>query len=293
MNEIFPLVSIIMPAYNAEKYIAEAIESVIKQTYSNWELLITDDGSTDETFNIISSFQDNRIHVTQQNNSGVSVARNKGLSLAKGKYITFLDADDLLPFHSLEHRLNHFKSHPEADIVDGKVIIKDRYMQNELRIYKPYYTGNILPRLLALDERVFFNVCYMFKKEILGNVKFTEQMTHAEDLLFYMELANQKPIQYNFISEPIYYYRSGHSSAMTNLDGLEQGYLILLSKINKLKKISLLENLMIHSRVIRILCLSRLKRKEFKLALHVLFIITTSYKNTSKYILYKSSTPKY
>lgn len=278
MNTTSPLVSIIMPAYNAEKYIVESIESVINQTYQNWELLIINDGSTDKTVNLISSFNDKRIQFTEQKNAGVCIARNSGISKAQGKYITFLDADDFLPPCSLEARVNYLESHSNIDLVDGRIIGKDMHMKNSMRIYEPYYTGNLLPRLIALDDRVFFNVCYMFKKEILGDIRFTENMTHAEDLLFYMELSNQTTVQYSYVPETIYWYRSGHESAMSNLDGLENGYLLLLYKVNNLKKISFIKNLMLHLKVARILFLCRLKRKEFILAFKNLFSIICMYK---------------
>ena len=94
MNE---LVSVIMPAYNMEKYIGDSIESVLNQNYINFELIIINDGSSDGTKEIIAKYQhmDERIIYIEQENHGVSVARNVGMSCAKGKYISFLDADDL------------------------------------------------------------------------------------------------------------------------------------------------------------------------------------------------------
>src|SRR5882757_4082321 len=92
-----PLVSVIMPAYNAEKYIAEAINSVKQQTYTAWELIVIDDGSTDNTAAIIKKYAgtDNRIMYTYQANGGQGKARNNGLKKATGEYVAFLDADDL------------------------------------------------------------------------------------------------------------------------------------------------------------------------------------------------------
>ena len=90
------LVSIIMPAYNCEKYIADAIHSVLSQTYTNWELLIVDDGSTDHTADIVGSFEDKRIHFQRNTqNMGAALTRNKALQAAQGRYIAFLDSDDL------------------------------------------------------------------------------------------------------------------------------------------------------------------------------------------------------
>ena len=161
MNERQPLVSIITPAYNAEKYIKETIESVLGQTYKNWELIIVNDGSTDSTEEIIKSFDDSRVVLLSQKNSGVSSARNLGMQSSKGKYITFLDADDVLPPESLKVRVDYLESHPDVDLIDGNISIKDADIKNDIGIYEPYYEGLLLPRLLALDSRVFFNVCYI------------------------------------------------------------------------------------------------------------------------------------
>ncbi len=100
------LVSIIMPAYNCEKYIAEAIRSVLAQTYTGWELIIVDDCSTDNTAAIIASFDDPRI-VYQRNkhNMGAALTRNEALRIAKGEYIAFLDADDLWATDKLEKQI--------------------------------------------------------------------------------------------------------------------------------------------------------------------------------------------
>lgn len=100
------LVSIVMPSYNSEKYIKDSIESVLNQTYSNWELLIVDDCSTDKTVEIIKSFKDERIRLFQNpTNSGAAISRNWALREAKGKWIAFLDSDDIWLPNKLEEQL--------------------------------------------------------------------------------------------------------------------------------------------------------------------------------------------
>lgn len=104
------LVSIIMPSYNTERFIAEAIKSVLVQTYTNWELLIVDDNSNDNTDYIISNFNDKRIrYFKNERNSGAAFSRNKALREAKGKWIAFLDSDDLWLPQKLEHQINFMK----------------------------------------------------------------------------------------------------------------------------------------------------------------------------------------
>ena len=90
------LVSVIMPTYNCGRFIAESIRSVLVQTYPNWELIIVDDCSTDDTAQLIGSFADKRIHyMRNEHNSGAALTRNKALREAQGRYIAFLDADDV------------------------------------------------------------------------------------------------------------------------------------------------------------------------------------------------------
>lgn len=104
---MFGLVSIIMPSYNTSDYIGEAINSVLNQTYKNWELIIIDDNSTDNTANIVQSFDDSRINYLVNNeNKGAAYSRNRALRKAKGNWIAFLDSDDIWYPNKLENQLN-------------------------------------------------------------------------------------------------------------------------------------------------------------------------------------------
>lgn len=101
------LVSIIMPSWNTERFIAETIQSVLAQTYTNWELLIVDDCSTDNTDSVVESFHDDRIkYFHNKKNSGAALTRNKALREAKGEWIAFLDSDDLWKPEKLEHQID-------------------------------------------------------------------------------------------------------------------------------------------------------------------------------------------
>jgi len=102
MNDI--KISVILPVYNVEKYLRKCIDSILNQTHINYELIIIDDGSTNNSGNIYDEYKlkDNRIQVIHQNNQGLSVARNVGIDLAKGKYITFIDSDDYIDKKYLE-----------------------------------------------------------------------------------------------------------------------------------------------------------------------------------------------
>jgi glycosyltransferase involved in cell wall biosynthesis len=109
---VSPLVSIIIPVYNSAKYLAECIDSALAQTWISKEIIIVDDGSTDNSLNIARKFDNKTISVFQQENKGASVARNKGLAEAKGGFIQFLDADDLLSANKITDQLNLLLQHP-------------------------------------------------------------------------------------------------------------------------------------------------------------------------------------
>lgn len=109
-----PLVSIIIPAYNAAKHIAESIQSAISQSWANKELIVIDDGSTDETLDIIKSFDNQVIKVFQQAKSGASATRNRGILESKGDYIQFLDADDILSTYKIEQQVLAIANHTNA-----------------------------------------------------------------------------------------------------------------------------------------------------------------------------------
>ena len=218
-----PLISIIMAAYNAEATIAEAIESVLMQTYQQWELIIVDDGGTDNSYDISISFGDDRIQVIRQANEGVSIARNFGLRQMSGDYFCFLDADDTLPCQSLSARLKKFESSLEIAFVDGKIQVMDSTLTQVLEVREQTYFGNPFAALLKIDNSCFFGPTWMVRRDPNFNYEFKPGLTHGEDLLFYMMISQRGGV-YAAVDEVIYNYRSGNQSAMSDLDGLWKGY---------------------------------------------------------------------
>ncbi len=116
-----PLVSIIIPCYNSEKWVSDAIQSCLDQTYSNIEIIVVDDGSTDQSVEAVQMFKDPRLKIIQQENRGVCAARNRGLSEAKGEYINYLDADDLIIHNKVESHLKAIR-HKNRAIAAGYAI---------------------------------------------------------------------------------------------------------------------------------------------------------------------------
>ena len=160
------LVSILMPTFNAEKFIKAAVESVQKQTYENWEMILVDDASTDETVKIIADFaqKDSRIkHYQLQTNSGNGFARNIALEKASGKYIAFLDADDLWFPEKLEKQIQFLKANNLSftfsfyDCIDDNGNNLNRRVQTPIPLtYKQLFFCNYVGNLTAIYDADFF-----------------------------------------------------------------------------------------------------------------------------------------
>ncbi|MEL7003918.1 MAG: glycosyltransferase family A protein, partial [Bacteroidota bacterium] len=225
------LVSIIMPVYNGEKYIAEAIESVLSQSYDHWELLIINDGSIDNTASIISKYKDKRIRYFEQQQSGVSAARNTGIKNINGDFLCFLDSDDMLSVDSIAKRISLFIRDQELTFIDGTVMIMDSQMKEVLEVRKHSFKGEPFEALLRLDEDVFFGPSWMIRLEDSKKYAFLEELTHGEDLFFYICIS--KGGYYTAIDDVVLLYRKSSGSAMSNLKGLENGYGQLLRSIRR------------------------------------------------------------
>lgn len=200
-------VSVIIPAYNYGRYIAQTLESVLKQSCGNWECLIIDNGSTDNTYEVVAPFlSDERMHYVKQDNLGVSVARNVGLHLAKGEFIQFLDADDLIEYNKLETEINYLKQNPGTDLVYGDMrYFKTTQPQQLFYSYacsdkddKPwmsYASGSGKP----LAEQFLNGNCFvisspLFRKSSLKDIGFFDssiQYNEDWDLWFRMALAGK------------------------------------------------------------------------------------------------------
>lgn len=231
------LVSIIMPAYNVASFISEAIHSVIAQNYENWELLIINDGSTDNTAIEINKFADKRIKSFHQENKGVSAARNVGLSQMQGEYFCFLDADDRFFKESISARIEKFRSDQELKFVDGVVIKKNENLEKTISKWVPTFQGEPVRDLISLTGNSFFGPSWMIKRDRSQHYSMKEGLTHGEDLLFYILIALNGG-NYGFVDIPVLVYRVHGKSAMQNLKKLEIGYINLYQELSLHKMIN-------------------------------------------------------
>lgn len=170
MKKNCALVSVIVPTYNREDFIGEAIDSVLAQTYPDWELIIVDDGSEDQSADIIHQYaeKDKRIHYFYQENQGQSVARNLGLRQSQGDFICFLDSDNRWLPEKLAQGIQTFEQVPDVHVVYGDIITIDEQGQEITRDNMTRYSGFIAPRLIK-DNFVTMNTA-MAKRVCFDNM---------------------------------------------------------------------------------------------------------------------------
>lgn len=267
VTRLTDLVSIIMPVYNGEHFVAEAIQSVVDQSYEHWELIVVNDGSTDNTKRVTLDFSDTRIRYFEQPNRGVSSARNFGIREMRGKYLCCLDADDFLPPNSIFSRLKVFQSSEDISFVDGRVLIFDSALATARSEWAPTFKGVPFHQLVRLNGRCFFGPTWMMKAEKVGDLMFDEKLSHGEDLLFYISIG--KNGIYNYTNECILHYRSNPNSAMSNFDGLANGYSYICSTIWRLyhTDMSMLDRILILFRSRKIMFLTFWSQEEYLKAL--------------------------
>jgi glycosyltransferase involved in cell wall biosynthesis len=143
-----PLVSVIVPAYNYARYLGDALDSVRAQTYREWECIVVDDGSTDDTAAVAQRYAglDPRVRCVRQENAGLAAARNAGLHLSRGELIQFLDADDLLAPHKLQLHADFLAAHPDTDIVYSEVGF---FRSDAPRDWRPSLGGRLSRSIMA------------------------------------------------------------------------------------------------------------------------------------------------
>jgi len=189
MKNISPFISVLMPAYNAEKYIGEAIESVLNQIFTDFELLIINDGSTDRTEKIILSYNDNRIrYIKNEKNIGVSATRNKGIELAKGKYCALLDADDIALPQRFKKQVDFLETHTDHVLCGSWAYLINSKGKKTGRI--KFIDNDNLLKISYLFSNALINPSVMLRTEILKKIKFRQEFLAAGDFDLFLRIVD-------------------------------------------------------------------------------------------------------
>lgn len=183
------MVSVVVPVYNAEDNISNCIKSVLNQTYRDFELILINDGSTDDTEKIINYFleKDERIKVISRENKGVSFTRNEGIALSKGEYITFLDSDDYIDNSFLSSFVKEMEcTNPDLVVTGYNKIEGDNVTKNIPAINGSYSIDELGCVYKDIFKMAILNPCWnkMYKSQYVKDIKFPEDMSLGEDLIF-------------------------------------------------------------------------------------------------------------
>jgi len=222
-------ISVVVPAYNVERTILETIESVQQQTFSDFEIIVIDDGSTDQTSEIVKSLEDERIKIFSYPNGGLPVARNRGISHATGKFIAFIDADDLWTSDKLELQLAALQQHPEAGVAYSWTSDFVDEQKENLYSYEPmFFEGNVLPNLLVKNFLVSGSNPLIRREAIESVGEFDPMLKSCEDWDFYLRLA----AKWNFVVVPKWQilYRRSSTSMSSKVEIMETAALTVLER---------------------------------------------------------------
>ena len=213
------MVSIIVPVYNVEEYLRECVDSVLNQTYSDVEVILVDDGSTDQSGNICDEYakMDSRIKVIHKKNGGVSSARNAGIEVASGERIIFVDSDDCIHPRLLE-------SYRELD--DDSVTLLCDYT-TDMEEWKRFSLNDFQEHMEFVARKKFMKLFYKdymnppfnkyFRADIIREhqIRFPEDMSLGEDLIFNMKYLAAAKSDYRILHGPFYYYRENRAGSLS------------------------------------------------------------------------------
>ncbi len=210
-------ISVVVPVYNTAKYLPECIESLLNQTHQNLEIILVDDGSTDDSGKIADDYakKDRRIKVIHKKNGGQSSARNRGLKEATGEYLSFIDSDDAIAKNFYEEHLKLYDENTSVTVCGAyyKMLRKNSARNvyiNKLRTRRKHESKKAyILYLLAVDGRMYWSVNKVYKTSVAKKCKFDESINFAEDTKFvldYLNLMNGEP---KFVLKPLYIYNFG------------------------------------------------------------------------------------
>jgi len=224
-----PMISVVIPMFNVEKYIEQSIQSVLTQTYHNFELILVDDGCSDGTLKRVAQFVDHRIRLIQQKNRGLSGARNTGIGASRGFYIALLDADDYWAPDKLAKHLHHLNTHPEVGVsycpslfVDddsnllgiGQFPKLSDVSKQHIFCRNPVGNGSapVIRRSLLNDIGYFGE-----KKDQYRKMYFDESLRQSEDIELWTRISLTTQWKFEGIAEPLTYYRVNEGGLSANL----------------------------------------------------------------------------
>lgn len=209
-----PLVSVILPSFNHRRFVGESIESVLRQTYPNIQLIVIDDGSTDGSADYIASLvEHHRFEFIAQANAGLIATLNRAKQLVRGKYVSLAASDDFYHPKKIERLVDFMESHPEYALVHAKIIQVDDQSKEILRIDEPCFSGRVFGALLCGDFHLN-GLSALVRADVYSQFQYGQ--FYIDDWYMWLRIAEQYPVGY--VDEYLAYYRrhDNHLSGKAN-----------------------------------------------------------------------------
>lgn len=243
-----PLVSVVIPVYNVEQYIEQALASVIAQTYAHIEIILIDDQSPDQSINIVKKkFNDDRIRIIEQSNRGLAGARNTGIRNARGKYIAFLDSDDFWQENKIEKHLQIMQTNPNCGVSFCSSLFVDEQSQSLERYQRPKKKTNYQAKDIFCRNPIGNGSVPVIRKSILEQIAFTtndktdqgipymqyfdESLRQSEDVDCWTRIALMTGTQFEYIDKALTNYRLNNEGLSADVDKQFKTWSVLLLKV--------------------------------------------------------------
>lgn len=231
------MITVLMPVYNGGEYLRSAIESILSQTYTDFEFIIIDDGSTDNTKEIIDSYDDKRIrNFNNTTNQGLIFSLNKGIDNAKGRYIARMDSDDISLPQRFEKQIEYLDKNPDIVVLGslGYNIDENGSVKNIIKL--PEKPGQILTELLF--GNVFIHTSIIAKTEVIRQYRYNKEYVHAEDYYLWSQIAKEHKIAN--LQQPLVRYRV-HENCVSLLKNKEQSECVKRIQLYNLSNLGIAE----------------------------------------------------
>jgi glycosyltransferase involved in cell wall biosynthesis len=224
-----PLVSVVIPVYNQERYIAEAVESVLGQTYPQVELVVVDDGSTDRTAGILAGYAPRLVYI-RQDNSGAAIALNRGIEAAKGEYVGWLSSDDVYMPTKVERQVEHFAAHPDVRLTYTDFNVIDATGRINRIVRCPYYEDRkLFIRQLILGNFINGSSVIACKEALIETGLFDPEMTYHADANMWLRML--KHYEFGHVGDVLLNYRWHAANASFNVAAMKRHRYVYYQKI--------------------------------------------------------------
>jgi len=275
-----PFISVVIPTYNSADFIAKTLETVFLQTYNNYEVIVSDDGSTDNTVDVVKSFflkyPDREKKLLINKHKGPGAARNKGIEIASGDWVSFLDSDDLWDHNKLERVVRYILNSESVDLVCHSQIAIEGPKEALMNPVK-YFNNKIDPFLSIYRENCLYTSALTVKKSILYLAGlFDNILPSAQDYELWLRLGMINGIRMGFIEDPLSTHINREGNISSNVETRLQCMLEISRKyygeLKKVSKVPKIEKIRFEGRIYSSVGLKLLRRKNIAKGIYYLFI---------------------